>query len=50
MPKASLELRPNTSFEATRYGSQCLAAPDHIGHRPSAASHRLPTRSHQLQR
>ncbi len=45
-----MQPRPNTSFEATRYGSQCLAAPGHSGHRPSAASHRLPPRSPQLQR
>ena len=37
--------RPNHSLKPTRYGSHRLAAPGHGGHRPSAASRRLPQRA-----
>jgi hypothetical protein len=38
--------RPNPSLKArTRYGSHRLAAPGHVGYRPSAASRRPPPRS-----
>lgn len=44
------EVRPNPSFEPTRYSSHRLAAPGCSGHRPSAASRRLPPRASQLKR
>jgi hypothetical protein len=37
--------RPNHSLNLTRCGSRRLAAPGHGGHRPSAASRRLPQRA-----
>ena len=38
-------VRPNMSFNRTRYGSRRKAAPGHTSHRPSAALRRLPTQA-----
>lgn len=43
-------MRPNTSVELTRYGSQRLAATGGSRIMPSAAKRRLPTRAAHLER
>ncbi len=43
-------MRANSSLAPTRYGRRRLAALGQGGHRPSAASRRLPPRAAQLER